>query len=191
MRVIGVAGLSAAALTKADAQHAHHQAEENKKKNDGEYQPQFFNAHEYATVKRLAELIIPADERGPSAADVGAQDFIDQMCHRSVEVGRFYTGGLGWLDGQMKLRYGKRFVEASDEQQTTMLDAIAYEPSNKNSPLMAGVEFFSGLRNMVVDGYFTTREGFKDLQFPGGKGAREYTVPVESLNYAIEKSKLK
>ena len=185
---LGVATVVSAGAASLEAQqHAHHQVSEEKK-STGVYMPKFFNAHEMATMKRLAELVIPADERGPSAADAGAHEFIDLICSKAEEIANAYTGGIHWLDGTMMGRYGKKFVDAAPEQQTVMLDLIAY--SNNDSPALGpGIEFFTLARRMIVDGYYTTREGVKDIGFVGNKGATKWDVPAASLNYALERAK--
>ena len=42
----------------------------------GDYQPQFCSSDEYALVERLAELIIPTDDK-PGAREAGVSEFID------------------------------------------------------------------------------------------------------------------
>lgn len=185
---LGVATVVSAGAASLEAQeHAHHQVAEEKK-STGAYKAKFFNAHEMATMKRLSELVIPADEGGPSAADVGAHEFIDLICSKAGEIANAYTGGLLWLDGAMMAKYGKKFVNAAPAQQTEMLDLIAYK-KNDSPTLGPGIEFFTLARRMIVDGYFTTRQGHKDVGFVGNKGATKWDVPAASLTYALERAK--
>jgi hypothetical protein len=186
-------GLTVASVVSAGAasleaqQHAHHQVAAEKKAG-GAYQAKFFNAHEMATVRRLAELVIPADERGPSAAAVGAHEFIDLICSKAPEIAMAYTGGLQWLDGISTRRHQGKFVSLPETQQTALLELIAYK-KNETPELAPGIEFFVLARRMIVDGYFTTREGFKDVGFLGNRGATKWDVPAASLNYALERAK--
>src|SRR5215510_7470346 len=64
------------------------------------YKPRFFNAHEYATIVLLGDLIIPKDARSGSASDAGAPEFIDYIV--SVQPARqtAMRGGLQWLDSE-------------------------------------------------------------------------------------------
>ena len=179
--------VSAGAASLEAQEHAHHQVTEEKKAT-GAYKARFFTAHEMATMKRLAELVIPADEGGPSAADVGSHEFIDLICSKAEEIGNAYTGGLFWLDGVMMSKYGKKFVDAPAPQQIEMLEVIAYK-KNDSAALRPGIEFFTLARQMIVDGYVTTREGTKDLGFLGNKGATKWDVPAASLNYALDRAK--
>ena len=60
-----------------------------------DYQPQFFNEHEYRTVKVLADWIIPADERSGSASDAGVPAFIDFIMNDPKRRRRPYTEHRG------------------------------------------------------------------------------------------------
>src|SRR5438270_9555481 len=109
----------ASIVATADAQHVHEQVAQEKAAQKGPYKPKALTAHEYATVQRLGDLIIPADEHSPGALAAGAADFIDYLCNAADEMKDIWTGGVLWLDETMKRRYdGKRFVEATPEQQT-------------------------------------------------------------------------
>ena len=57
-------------------------------------------AHEYATLQRLSDLIIPADEHSQGALEAGAADFIDFLCSATDGLAEIYTGGLAWLDAR-------------------------------------------------------------------------------------------
>ena len=173
-------------LPAQEAQHVHQAVAQDKAA--GPYKPKGLTAHEYATLRRLADLIIPADEHSKGALEAGAADFIDFLCAASEEMREIYTGGLGWLDGQMKHRYsGRSFLDASPAQQTAMLDLIAYR-RNESPELSPGIHFFSWARRMVVDGYYTSPIGMDDLGYMGNKALSEFSVPKEALDYALKRS---
>ncbi|MCI0351243.1 MAG: gluconate 2-dehydrogenase subunit 3 family protein, partial [Acidobacteriales bacterium] len=105
------------------AQHVHSQAKEEKKKS-GSYKAKLFNEHEFKTLGRLAELIVPADAVSGSARDAGAPEFIDLLASQNDDLAAIFTGGLSWLDAEMRKRFSAPFVEAKAEQQTAMLDLL-------------------------------------------------------------------
>ncbi len=116
-------------LAAQDAQHVHAGHAPPQK---GQYPPKASTAHEYATLQRLSDLIIPADEHSPGALEAGAADFIDFLCAASDEMKFIYTGGLAWLDEAMPHRYGgKDFLAADPSQQTALLDLIAYRENQR------------------------------------------------------------
>jgi hypothetical protein len=96
------------------AQHVHQAVAEVKK--TGVYKPKFFNDHEYTTLARLADLIIPADEHSAGALAGGAPEFIDFLCSQSPEMAAIYTGGIGWLDHAMQKRPCKSAVRRASSQ---------------------------------------------------------------------------
>lgn len=186
-------GLSIATAMTAGAaaieaqEHAHHEVAAEKKAS-GAYTPRFFNPHEMKTMRRLAELVVPADEGGPSAAEASAHEFIDLICSKSDEIANAYSGGILWLDGEMGRRFGKPFVESSAAQQTEVLDLIAYR-KNATPAIQPGVDFFDLARRMIVDGYYTSREGFRDIGYLGNKATRKWDVPAASIEYALKAEK--
>ncbi len=193
LRRIGVSMSLAATgenlLPAQDAAHVHNAVAQSKTAGKGVYKPKALTAHEYATLQRLADLIIPADERSPGALQVGAADYIDFMCSINADLKEIYTGGLLWVDNTMRRQYGVDFVGAKAEQQTGLLDKIAYR-KNASAELNPGITFFSWVRNMVVDAYYTTPSGFKEIGFMGNGAVAQFSVPKEALEYALKRSPL-
>ena len=174
-------------LSAQDAAHVHHIAAEARTK--GEYKPKCFTSHEYATLRRLAELVVPPDEHSQGALEAGAPEFIDLLSSGNEELAAIYTGGMAWLDDQMKRRYQSSFVDAPMAQQTAMLDLIAYRKNESAHPeLGPGIRFFNWVRNMVVDAYYTSKVGMDDLGFVGNGAMATFSVPEEALRYALKRS---
>lgn len=175
-------------LSQADAQHVHEMAADEKK-SSGTYTPKALNAHEFATLERLAELIIPADSHGPSAKETGTGAFIDLLCSQSGQMLDIYTGGFAWIDARMQTLHAKSFLDATPQQQTALLDQIAYRKTAiYDETLSPGIQFFSWIRKMVVDGYYTSPEGYRDVGYLGNKGMTVFQVPQEAIDYALRRS---
>jgi hypothetical protein len=180
----------AAIVTSADAQHVHESVAQQKAATKGPYKPKALTAHEYATLQRLSDLIIPADEHSQGALAAGAADFIDFLCNASDEMRDIYSGGLMWLDEAMKDKHsGKTFLEASPAQQTGMLDVIAWR-KNRSAENGPGVEFFAFCRRMVADAYYSHPIGYKELGFMGNGAMSSFSVPKEAVEYALKRSGL-
>jgi gluconate 2-dehydrogenase gamma chain len=170
------------------AQHVHSAVMEIKSLDGGvNYQPKYLTKHEFATMRRLSEIIVPADEHSKGALDAGAAEYIDFLCSRSQEFAEIFTGGLGWLDGAMQKRYQSTFVDAKPDQQTAMLDLIAYR-KNASAELGPGIAFFRWARNVVVDAYYTSPVGIADLGYMGNTAVSQFSVPKEALDYALKRS---
>ena len=177
------------AIDIADAQHVHEAAADDKASHGGVYQPKAFNDHEYLTLQKLADLIMPADDVSPSALDSGACEFIDLLSSNNPDLAATYTGGIAWLDREMLRRYKTNFLDSKPGQQTAMLDLIAYRKNAAESPeLGPGIHFFHWARMMVVDGYYTSKIGVKDIGYMGNKGMAKFEIPQAAIDYALKRS---
>src|SRR5579864_2980762 len=117
--------ISAGGLSLEAAQHVHGVAAQEKTAN-GVYKPKAFNPHEYKTLEKLAGYIVPADEVSPGAVTAGAPEWIDLLASQNPELLAIYTGGIAWLDHATERRHATDFLGATTEQQTALLDLIAY-----------------------------------------------------------------
>ena len=176
-------------LAAQEAQHVHEAIAQDKAAQKGKYTPKSLTAHEFATLQRLTDLIIPADEHSQGALAAGAADFIDFMCAASDDMKEIYTGGLAWTDEYMQHHHGKTFLAADAQQQTALLDLIAYR-KNQSPELGAGIHFFTWVRRMTADAYYTSPIGMKDLGYMGNGAMAEFKVPQEAVDYALKRSGL-
>ncbi len=186
---IAAAAAAAGTLETAQAQHVHEaMAEVKSAEGGGPYTPKALTEHEYATMKRLSELIMPADEISPSAVEAGAPEFIDFLCSNNDDLKAIYTGGIGWLDNEMSHRYGAYFVDAKPADQTALLDLISYRKNASQPELAPGVHFFHWARMLVVDAFYTSKYGPKDVGFMGNKAVAHFEIPKEAIEYALKRS---
>ena len=164
------------------AQHVHQEVSEAKSLDPGKnYQPKFLTQHEYQTMRKLADVIVPG------ASDGGAAEFIDFLSSRNSKMGQIYTGGLFWMDEQAKHRYGSDWLTATPANQIALVDLIAYK-KNETPELLPGIRFFAWARDMVLDAYYTSPVGMKEIGFMGNKVLSSFSVPQEALDYAIRRS---
>jgi hypothetical protein len=173
-------------LSPAAAQHVHNVAADEKA-STGVYKAKALNPHEYQTLERLADLIIPPDEKSPGAVASGACEFIDLLASQNPRLQAIYTGGIAWVDQAMKRRYSADFVSAKPNQQTALLDLIAYR-KNESAELGPGIEFFEWARRMVVDAYYTSPIGIKAIGYMGNTAVAKFEVPQEAIDYAVKRS---
>lgn len=208
------AGLYAAGTLDASAARALHALVQEETARGQGYTPKAFTAHELATVRRLAEMIIPADEMSGSAVDAGAPELIDLLASENEELARILAGGVHWLDGETRRRSGARFVEAAAEEQARLLDELAeatreppaerglsydaveyrrfadYEAS-PDSPVRGGARFFGWVRRLTVDAFYTSEIGYADVDYRGNEYLRRYATPREAVEYALARSPFK
>lgn len=177
---------TAGGLNLAAAQHVHNIAADEKT-SAGVYTPKGLNAHEYKTLQVLADYIIPADEVSPGAVAAGAPEFIDLLSSQNPKMLAIYTGGVAWLDFTSKRRYSADFVGAKAADQAALLDQIAYR-KNESPELGPGIHFFDWARRMVVDAFYTSPIGIKDVGYMGNTAVAKFEVPQEAIDYALKRS---
>lgn len=143
------------------------------RENPADLDLKFFTPQEFETVKALADLIIPRDERSGSASEAGAPEFIDYILSEYPDNQVAIRGGLAWIDNEMRERFGKAFVAATQAQQAALLDDIAY-PARAKPELSHGVEFFNRFRDMTASAFFSSKTGVADLQYQGNTFVSEW-----------------
>lgn len=156
------------------AEYAHHMVAAEKAATKA-YAPKFFPAHEYKTLQTLCQTIIPADGGSGGAIEAGAPEFIDLLTSENTEYQRQLAGGILWLDSTCSDRYGKAFLDCTPQQQKEILDQIAYRNNALTDPSISqGIEFFSFLRNITTDGFFTSEIGTKYLGYIGNTFLKDF-----------------
>lgn len=121
-----------------------HAMDEPHQPRAAQYEPQFFSAPEFATLDQLTELIIPRDDT-PGARDAGVAEFIDFMAASDPKIQEPFRNGL------------RPFLQRTADQQSEMLHRQMDGP------------FFRLIRRYTVMGYYTSRIGLEQLDYPGLK----------------------
>ena len=129
----------------------------------------------------LCDVIIPADERSPSASAVGAHDFIDEWVSAPYDGNQadlvLIRGGLAWLDREAATRFdASRFGDLTVEQQHTICDDICYRPEAAPG-FEFGARFFDRVRDLTSTAYWTTQQGMDDLGYVGNIPLTEWPPP--------------
>jgi gluconate 2-dehydrogenase gamma chain len=157
------------------AEYAHHMISTEKAESKGVYTPKYFPPSQYQTLQVLCERIFPADADCGGAVEAGAPEFIDLLTSENPHYQLTLGGGLMWLDSACTDKYGNAYLACTSQQQTEMLDAIAYRKNAvKDASLSQGVEFFAFLRNLTADGFFTSKIGIEYLGYIGNGYLAEF-----------------
>lgn len=157
----------------------------NKEYAPGDFWPLTMTAHQRQTAAALCGLIIPAEGKVPSAADLKVHDFIDewisspypdQQGDREVVL-----KGLAWIDTEAGKRFGKDFAALDHVQMCAIADDICHAPDAKPEH-KEGAKFFAKFRDLTTSGFFTTPEGMKDIGYVGNIPLAEFKgTPPEVL----------
>lgn len=163
--------------------------------SSGPYQRKVFNDEQWRLVEVLCDLIIPADERSGAATSAGVPAFIDDWIDfRRQQDGNedlmaLVFGGLIWLNRQSIVQFQKKFTEITADQQKQILDRIAW-PAKAAKEDHEGVLFFNTFRDLTVSGFFSSKEGVKDLPYLGNT-AVEHWVGCQPKIWAIIEDRMK
>jgi len=127
------------------------------------------NAHQQATARVMAELILPKTDT-PGATEVGATDFIDLMLtewYDEQDRARFLNG-LADVDLRTQALFGKNFVDGSPDQQAEILTWLGQKmtaeaeslprPRGRSSPALSK-NFYSMFRRLTLTAYYTSEAG--------------------------------
>jgi hypothetical protein len=152
----------------AEEEHKHNHAPA-KTKQAKATAPKFFTAAEMAALGEISELIIPADERSGGAKAAGVPAFIDLMISESpAEQKKTWRDGLAAMDAKA----GGSFAKASKDQQIAVLTEIS---KNEMKPSTVEEKFFKSVKNMTIDGYYTSKIGIHDeLKYKGNTYLKEF-----------------
>lgn len=146
----------------------------------------FLNGSEKKTITRLANLILPPNEKG-TVEQAGVTEFIEFMSKDFPSLQTPIRGGLMWLENHCNRHFGNSFVNCTEDQQLSTLDQIAY-PDPEAKAQKQEVQFFSLMRNLVLTGYFTSEVGIKELGYEGNQpnvwdGVPEDVLADHGLSY--------
>ena len=152
-----------------------HSLIERERAPGGGNSPKFFDEHQYKTLQALCEAIIPAHEDSGGAIKAGAPEFIDLLTSENADYQLKLGGGILWLDSACGDRFGTKYLDCSGDQQRQMLESIAYRKNAQADPgLSQGIVFFSLLRSLTADGYFTSKIGIQYLGYIGNASLAEF-----------------
>lgn len=188
VRTLAMAILAAGVVDKLAAQDVHQMAAQAAAASGGAYPPTALSAHEYQTLERLTDLIIPVENGAPGAVQAGVAAWIDLLAGTNDRLKKIYVDGLAWIDAAMKSRGADDFLSGSLEKQTELVDLLAFK-KNASPELTPGIEFFTWARRMTVDGFYTSRVGMPDI-YKGNSPQAAYTVPQDAIDYALKRSGL-
>src|SRR5688500_7923583 len=96
LRRLALAFAAAGTLDRVSAQEVHALAAQARGA-EGSYTPQTFTSHEFRTLERLTDLIVPVENGAPGAIAAGAAAWIDMISSENDQLKRTYKEGFAWL----------------------------------------------------------------------------------------------
>ena len=175
---VGLGTASSLPVLQADGfaqghQHGQHGAAPAKPSAEKTATPRFFTAQQLSLIATISELIIPTDDHSPGAIAAEVPAFTDLMVSESpAEVKKLWTDGLAAMDGLSRTRHNLSFKQAAPAQQVAILTEIS---RNEMKPQTLEERFFKAIKNMTIDGYYTSKIGIhQELQYKGNTYLKEF-----------------
>lgn len=118
----------------------------------------------------LCDVIIPADAKSPSASAVGVPDFIDEWISAPYPGHdtdrRIILEGFTWLDAESQRRFEEKFTSLTARQKYALCEDICLV-AKARPEFKVPAQFFKRYRDLTAGGFYTTREGMKDIGYVG------------------------
>jgi gluconate 2-dehydrogenase gamma chain len=76
--------------------------------------------------------------------------------------------GLAWLDEQCGGRFAHSFLDASEAQQLSLLESLAYKARYRAGE-EAGQAFFRRVKELTVMGFYSSEIGWQELDNPAAR----------------------
>ncbi len=119
------------------------------------YTLQFFSEDESRLIDQWMELIIPSDDHSPGAHEAQTNLFADLMVATGSPAVQQH-----WRDGIRLMR--------EQAANTSLPEALHKAAAGEEKPTTDLEHFFVSLKQMTVNGYYTSATGIhKDLQYVG------------------------
>lgn len=128
----------------------------------------FFTEEEMKKLNILVDIIIPKDSESPSATEVKVPEFMEFIMKDMPYNQTPMRGGLMWLDFEADEKFGKTFLELSNDQVIEIVELVAW-PDKATPEYEGGVKWFNLLRNLTCSGYFSTEAGWKYMDYKGNQ----------------------
>jgi gluconate 2-dehydrogenase gamma chain len=143
------------------------------------------NVHQEATVKAIAEMILPRTDT-PGAADVGAAAFVDLVLTEWYDEAdrKHFLAGIADIDARSNTLFGKDFADCQAKQQSQILvdlgEKMARDIGRVNDQRVPEGEFpvdtnfYTMMRRLTLSAYYTSEAGAtEELHFEIVPGSYE------------------
>lgn len=127
--------------------------------------PLTLGAEQRRLINHLGDLVLPADDRSPSAGSIDIAAFVDEWVSAPYPVQaadrQLVLPVLDWLDAQSRLDSGAPFIASPGATQTALLDRLT--AVTVEAALAGPAEAFEKLEMLIVHGFYTSSVGRADL----------------------------
>lgn len=124
------------------------------------YRPSNLSGEQFKLVRTLVEMIIPTTDT-PGAAGAGVDRIIDERLTEDREIRDRFRKGLALLDAE-------KFFLLDEDGRVEMLTEFSNSEGERG-------EFFTLLKDLTIDGYYSTEIGMvRELGYRGNTFLEEF-----------------
>lgn len=146
----------------------------------GDLWPLTFTAAQRETVKSLADVILPSDQFGPAASEVGVVDMLDEWISAPYPQQKhdrpIILDGLVWLAAESQQRFTRDFAGLSADQKHALCDDVCFAAAVKPQFHKAAT-FFARFRSLCAAAYYATPAGWKAIGYVGNVALPSFDGP--------------
>lgn len=146
------------------------------------------SSNELKNLDVIGDLIIPADDKSPSASRLNITDFINEWVSAPYptqeEDRKTILSGLDRLNKKANQEDQRYFHLIAAERQVKIFDDLAKSVEN-GSASDADQKFFDRAVFLYVGGYYTTDEGMADIGYVGNVPIETFDGPPEEIKKLI------
>jgi hypothetical protein len=129
--------------------------------------PRFLTPAQFATLRRLADILMPATATSPGALAAGAPEFLDFLIGDSgADRQQVYRAGLDSLNSQARTQFNKAFAEIEISQAGALL-APLQQPWTYADPADAVARFLRAAKADVRTATLNSRAAAAGRRFAG------------------------
>ena len=135
-------------------------------------------------IAALADMILPADDRSPSASALRCHEYVDEYVSapykENQQARTLIEEGIEWLQDASRRRFGRQFSGLTDEQRRLISDGIKWQETAEVSDEL-GARFFALVRDLVATAFYTTEEGMADIGYVGNVPSVHFAGPSPEI----------
>ena len=146
----------------------------------GAFWPLTFTAPQKKAATALADVILPKDQYGPAASELGVPAMLNEWISAPYPLQQadrpVILDGLDWIDVESNKRFEKVFAELNVEQKHAICDEICFAAKAK-PPFQKPARFFSRFRSLCAGAYYTTPAGWNAIGYVGNVPLAKFDGP--------------
>jgi len=147
----------------------------------------FFTTQQFAALRKLSDLLMPAMGGNPGALDAGAPEFLDFLIGVSpADRQKLYRDGLDTLNSRSKKQFSKSFAELDAAQADKIIRPLLVPvPWMKEPPKDPAVHFMTAAHEDIRTATRNSREYATAVDASGRRGffggGGQYILPIDPI----------